>query len=190
MPEWTSSVVDAISTQFKVHPYWGPRFANFLQTNKFLIHLAVFVEPFLQFVVEGTKTVESRFSVNRCAPYGAVRAGDLLLMKRSAGPIVAVAEVTQVWYYELDSDAWDTIRTRFGPSLQIKDPAFWERRRPSCFATLMGLGHVESISPISCAKRDRRGWVVLDRIERQRSLFENDEIPAAAILSNAPTSSS
>jgi hypothetical protein len=116
MPEWTSSLVDEISICLEPHPYWGPRFSN--PPNNAVptaIHLAVFVEPFLQFVLDGTKTVESRFSTNRCAPYQSVRRGDVLLLKRSSGPIVAVAEVAQVWFYELDPSSWTMINRRFGP---------------------------------------------------------------------------
>src|SRR5882757_5711201 len=58
------------------------------------IHLAVFVEPYLSFVLEGKKTVESRFSVNRHAPYEQVRSGDLIVLKKSSGPICGVCRVS------------------------------------------------------------------------------------------------
>ena len=164
MPEWTSSLVDAISTRLEPHPYWGPRLSNPPRNAVAgVIHLAVFVEPFLQFVLEGTKTIESRFSTNRCAPYQSVRAGDVLLLKRSSGPVVAIAEVSQVWFYELDASSWTMIKLKFGPLLRIEDPEFWTQKSSACFATLMQLERVEAIPPVSCAKRDRRGWVVLDR---------------------------
>src|SRR5437762_3014223 len=111
MEEWTSSLVDAISTRLEVQNYWQRRFTD-SDPNVPTMHLGVFAEPFLQFVLDGSKTIESRFSVNRRAPYGAVRTGDMLLLKRPAGPVVAVAEVAQVWYYELDPGAWATIRTK------------------------------------------------------------------------------
>src|SRR5690349_3026855 len=110
MQEWTSSLVDAISTRLESHKYWRNRFINPSHSASTAMHLGVFTEPFLQFVLDGSKTIESRFSMNRCAPYRAVNAGDLILLKRPAGPIVAIAEVAQVWYYELDAGAWTTIR--------------------------------------------------------------------------------
>jgi hypothetical protein len=162
MEEWTSSLVDAISTRLETHNYWQRRFTNSSPNLPAAMHLGVFVDPFLQFVLDGSKTIESRFSVNRCAPYRAVHAGDVLLLKPPGGPVVAVAEVAQVWYYELDANAWASIRTNFGPLLRIDDPEFWRRKASACFATLMRLDHVVTIDPIPCAKRDRRGWVVLD----------------------------
>ena len=171
MPEWTSSLVDTLSTYLQPHPYWGPRLFNSSAAGTAVIHLAVFVEPFLQFVLDGTKTVESRFSANRCAPYQSVRPGDVVLLKQSSGPVVAIAEVSQVWFYELDSSAWRLIKQRFGPLLRIENQEFWERKSSACFATLMRLDRVESIPPVACAKRDRRGWVVLDWSTAQEQSF-------------------
>jgi len=74
--------------------------------------------------------------------------------------VVAVAEISEVWYYELDRDAWAMIRSKFDRFLRIDDPQFWERKSGSCYATLMRLEHVEGIAPFECGKRDRRGWVV------------------------------
>jgi hypothetical protein len=165
MEEWTSSLVDVLSTRLETHNYWQRRFIHSSPSIPAAIHLGVFTQPFLQFVLDGSKTIESRFSVNRCAPYRAVHDGDMLLLKRPAGPVVAVAEVAQVWYYELDANAWAVIRRNFGPLLRIDDPEFWQRKASACFATLMRLEHVVAIDPVPCGKRDRRGWVVLERTE-------------------------
>src|SRR5712664_2231754 len=100
MQEWTSSLVDEISTRLESHTYWRRRLADSSHPVPAVMHLGVFAEPFLQFVLDGSKTIESRFSVNRCAPYRTVHAGDVLLLKQPSGPVVAVAEVAQVWYYE------------------------------------------------------------------------------------------
>jgi ASC-1-like (ASCH) protein len=169
MTAWTSFLVDAIADQLKRRQHWRDR----LQLNsspECAIHLAVFIEPFLQFVLEGKKTVESRFSVNQCAPYKAVQSGDLILIKGSGGPIVGVAEVSKTWFYELDKQALHSIRTRFGSLLCVEDSSFWDSKRNSCYATLIQLGQVESITPITCLKRDRRGWVVVREPQRQSRL--------------------
>jgi len=70
------------------------------------IHLAVFVEPFLGYVLDGSKTVESRFSVNRCAPFGKVNRHDVVLLKRAGGPVVGLAQVRTVWSYLLEESSW------------------------------------------------------------------------------------
>src|ERR1700733_995238 len=77
------------------------------------IHLGVFVEPFLEALLDGRKTVESRFSVHRWAPFDRVQSGDLILLKRSGGPVVGIAVAGEASYYELDADKLDDIRDRY-----------------------------------------------------------------------------
>src|SRR5947208_15176323 len=77
------------------------------------IHLAVFVEPFLGYVLDGSKTVESRFSVNRCAPFGKVRQGDVALLKRPGAPVVGIACVRTVGSALLDESACGIVGPRF-----------------------------------------------------------------------------
>jgi len=59
-------------------------------------HLAIVKPPFLDEILAGRKTVESRLSVNRVAPYNRVKPGDRVLFKQSAGPYRAAATATQV----------------------------------------------------------------------------------------------
>lgn len=158
MAEWAGQLAESICESLRGRPYWRSRLG---QRSGALLHLGVFVEPFLSFVLDGSKTVESRFSTTRQPPYGRVSSGDLLVLKRASGPVVGVAEIEQVWYYELDGSAWATIRERFGANLRIEDDTFWERKSQACFATLIKLGRVEAIPPIFCKKRDRRAWVIL-----------------------------
>ncbi len=136
------------------------------------VHLAIFVEPYLELVLAGKKTIESRFSVNRCPPYNAVKKGDLLLLKRSGGPVVGVASVGQVWSYDLDPDSWFLIRNHFAEQLCITDPEFWASKEGASYATLMRVECALRIEPIPVSKRDRRGWVVLSARNQQQELLE------------------
>lgn len=143
--------------------FWQERLNTFLlnEHNPNSIHLAVFVEPYLQFVLDGRKTIESRFSSHRCAPYQKVQDGDILLLKRSSGPVVGLCEVTSVWFYHLDPESWKTIKREFAEALCAQDPTFWESRRHASYATLMRIQHVYPITPVNFVKSDRRGWVLL-----------------------------
>jgi len=173
MTTWSSSLLARVEKHLFASEYWGKRceFAFRSPKPQNSIHLAVFVEPFLQFVLDGRKTVESRFSVHRRPPFGCVRSGDLVLIKESGGPVVAAAEVSNVWYYQLDPSSWDFIRSRFGEQLCMDDSEFWKSKASSCFVTLMQFARVDKLDPLNCSKRDRRGWVVLGGSERQADLF-------------------
>jgi hypothetical protein len=169
---WTTSLLETVEEYLRTHERWKhPLVAGPARRTSRAVHLAIFVPPFLEFLLDGRKTIESRFSVNRCPPFERVDAGDLVLVKQSGGPVVAVAEVSRVWYYHLDATARDFIRVHFSSQLCIEDPDFWDAKASSCYATLMQFSSVERLDPIPCLKRDRRGWVVLDPARDQDSLF-------------------
>ncbi len=128
------------------------------------VHLAVFVEPFLKLVLEGRKTVESRFSLTRRAPFNQVQAGDVVLLKRSGGPIVGVCRVAQAWFYVLDPKSWKHVREEFAQRLCAEDPAFWSTRSCAKYATLLRIENVRALPPFTISKKDRRGWLVLRKV--------------------------
>jgi hypothetical protein len=127
------------------------------------LHLAVLVEPYLEWILHGRKTIESRFSMRRVAPYRVVSPGDLLVLKRSSGPIVGVCRVAHVDTFELDSSTQKQIRARYSVPLCAENAAFWDARSRFQYATLMHLCDVRRLPPFACGKQDRRGWVVLSR---------------------------
>jgi cytidylate kinase/ASC-1-like (ASCH) protein len=167
----SNSLMVELKEVVRKDPFWGP-YLNSATKNPadFGIHLAVLVEPYLQYIMEGKKTVESRFSVNRIAPYGKVKEGDILLLKKSGGPIIAICQVGQVWFYELNPQSWDEIRDEFTQMLCAQDPEFWISRRRASYATLMRVRQVKRIDPVKYVKRDRRGWVVLSARDPQLKL--------------------
>lgn len=124
------------------------------------IHVAIFSEPFLSSVLDGSKTVESRISRVRCAPFGEVTRGDVILIKEVAGPICGIALASEVWFFDLSLEPLDRIRSRFGKYI-CGDDEFWASRADAGFATLIELAEITTISPLQFEKRDRRGWVSL-----------------------------
>ncbi|MFO7772632.1 MAG: hypothetical protein R6V59_01580 [Dehalococcoidia bacterium] len=143
--------------------FWRERLIMLLADGATLnsVHLAVFMEPYLKLILEGQKTVESRLNSHRCAPYQKVEVGDILLLKRSGGPVVGLCEVANVWFYQLDPESWDTIKREFAQDLAIQDRTFWQTREHASYATLMRIRNVCPIAPTKFLKYDRRGWVLL-----------------------------
>ncbi len=141
--------------------YWEAVLERRPEPAVWSLHLAIFAEPFLQYVFDGLKTVESRFSMRRVAPYACVGPGDVVLVKQVSGPVLGVFRVADAWFYRLDPASWSLIRREYTAALCAQDPIFWERRSSASFASLMRIDHPRRIEPIQVAKRDRRGWVVL-----------------------------
>ena len=158
------SLIDAIEpvlSTVKDDEYWK-QYTKFGGKFWFGIHLAILNEPYLSKILDGTKTVESRFSKNMIAPYKTVVSKDMLLLKRSSGPVVGFCAVVKPWFFCLHDVPLSRIKIEFGPRLGIEDPdAFWEGRKDASFATMMEIDHVVKIQPFNVVKNDRRPWVTI-----------------------------
>jgi ASC-1-like (ASCH) protein len=138
-------------------PEWAARVADAPQ-----IHLAVLVEPYLEYLFAGKKTIESRFSIHRIAPFEEVLEGDVVLLKRSGGPVVGVALVGQTEFFHLAPNTWARVKSY---SRQIcADVEFWHSRRDKRYATLLHIADIIPLEPFEVEKSDRRAWVVLDNL--------------------------
>ena len=157
---WLTSLLEHIRTDLADDLVWGEAINRMESgTMRRGIHLAIFVEPYLSYILEGKKTIESRFGVTRRAPYRKVREGDILILKRSGGPVQGICEVSQVWFYELDKENRGTIEKDFAAALCAQDPSFWRDRKCASFATLMRIRNVRPLRPFNIPKKDRRGWI-------------------------------
>jgi hypothetical protein len=164
---------DVLYTALQDDTFWSRYIQQALTPNAQAVslHLAILVNPYLQRLLDGQKTIESRFSIQRRAPYEQVQAGDVVLLKQSGRPIRGIGLVSQVWFYELTPPVLQHIQTTYADELGIDDPGFWAARTTASFATLMRLDHVSPIAPIVFTKRDQRAWVVLQRRIAQQPLW-------------------
>ena len=107
--ELTKELVDLLKRSTDGHQFWEGYLEKLSDSEPipFSVHLAILLEPYLQYILDGTKTVESRFSKNRIAPYNMVEPGDVVLLKKvAAKSISGVCVVRRVWFYRLNPDTW------------------------------------------------------------------------------------
>ncbi len=162
--ELTKELVELLKRSTDGHKFWEEYLERLSVSEPipFSVHLAILLEPYLQYILDGTKTVESRFSKHRIAPYNMVEPGDVVLLKKvAARSISGLCVVRKVWFYQLNPDTWSQIRNGFSKALRADDPSFWNRREKAQFATLMRIAEVHPLHSIGVPKRDRRGWVIL-----------------------------
>lgn len=126
-------------------------------------HLAVMTGHYLDRLLDGTKTIESRFTRHRVAPFGQVHEGDIIFFKPSAGPITAVGLAGTVQHLDLGIIPLQQIADKFGQAIAPADASFWNDRATARFATLVTMLDVVRTPPLPVSKRDRRGWVVLSQ---------------------------
>jgi hypothetical protein len=164
IPLELAEVVNALSHALSGEPFWRRRFDQSLLASGPQVHLAVCSEPFLSLVLEGKKTMETRFGKRRVDPFESVRRNDILVLKRSSGPIAGVALAGVPAFYELDQKSLSSIRSSFERAICPPNAGFWRERSAARYATLIPIEAVIEIpNPFKVEKRDRRGWVVLSK---------------------------
>lgn len=125
-------------------------------------HLAVVRPEYLDLIVSGRKTIESRLTRTRREPFGRVRAGDRVYFKAVGGPVRCVAVARRVMYVEgLSPGRVEALRARFNRRV-LGTRAYWSGRRQARYATLVWLGDVRPVAePWHCAPLHGRGWLTL-----------------------------
>lgn len=113
-------------------------------------------------ILSGAKTIESRWSMNKIAPYGKVSVGDILLLKESGKPITAKAVVKDVKYYRLTPEIVDEIRVKYGKQIGTDGKADWADTMQKRYGTLIWLSDVHTVEPIYIQKSHGAGWIVVD----------------------------
>ena len=123
-------------------------------------HLAIFAEPFLFFIYSGQKTLESRITVHRIAPYDKVYPGDLVFIKRSSGPIEAVFTVGHVQQFDLSTTPLSHLQERYAQAL-CADDTFFQSKQHCRYAVLMEIKNLTRLTPFSITKKGMQTWLLL-----------------------------
>jgi ASC-1-like (ASCH) protein len=128
-------------------------------------HLVILRQGYLEAILEGRKTIESRFTVTRRAYWKKILYGDKLFIKQSSGPVCATAKVRKVRYYEnLTPEKIERLKGQYNQ--QILGPDDYWRSKSSCrYGVLVWLSEAKPIKPVWINKRDWRAWVVLSEEE-------------------------
>ena len=123
-------------------------------------HLAIFVPPFLDLILDSKKTIEGRFSKVKCAPFGVVEPGGTVFMKAVGGHVRGLFVVAKVETFQnLTKEKLHEIERTYSEGLQSNaDPLFWESRADKQYATLLQVSNPKVFTkPFPFHKKDRRG---------------------------------
>lgn len=126
-------------------------------------HLAIMDKPTIEAILSGIKTIETRFSLHKIAPFGQVGVGDIVYIKPPGREIVGLFKVKKVIFYEgLDLNDLNSLRNLYEKEIAAWEE-YWEKKKDSKFGTLIFISESERFitSPIKIKKSDQRGWMVL-----------------------------
>ncbi len=124
-------------------------------------HLAVVRQPFYDLIINKTKTIESRWSLNKCAPYEKINKGDIIFFKQPGKMATATAQVKDVKFFELTPSLADEIKKKYGKEIGTEKFNDWETYRNKKFLTLIWLENVKRIEPRAFNKKGRAGWMLV-----------------------------
>lgn len=136
-------------------------------------HLAVSTQPWLDLILDGHKTIETRISKVKMPPFQSIDIGDHVIMKESGGPIKGAFEVERVETFQsesnLDDLVFDEIYRKdclniFGlPEVAYAYRRFIQQKWcNSKYATFLYVTNVRQFHPtIPIKKNDRKSWVIL-----------------------------
>ena len=127
-------------------------------------HIAILRQPFFDMVLSGEKTIESRWSMNKVAPFGKVSVGDVIWLKETGKDVTATAKVDRVEYYVLTPELVETIRVKYGKAIGTNRFEDWESTLHKKYCTLIWLKDVKKIKPIKVKRSNGAGWFVVDKI--------------------------
>lgn len=127
-------------------------------------HLAIFSSDLAQKILTGEKSIESRFSKAKIAPFEVISSGDLVYIKPTGKDITGQFRVKKVIFFDgLTKEDFKQIRDLYGKEISADD-SFWKEKADCKYGTLIFIGEYDPFltSPIKIKKSDQRGWVVLD----------------------------
>ncbi|MEM6505957.1 MAG: hypothetical protein AAF711_10975 [Planctomycetota bacterium] len=128
-----------------------------------MIHVAILKPGYIQAILGGTKTIESRLTKTKQPPYGQVKTGERIYLKASGGPFMATALAGHASSFEAESPAVvDKVYQKHGKEIR-GDTTYWQSKRDCRYITLVELTQVEPISigpPYKVAYM--KAWYVLD----------------------------
>ena len=125
-------------------------------------------------ILDGTKTIESRWYINRIAPWNKIKSGESVYFKESGQPITAKAKVSKVLQFEnLNNESMKEIIDKYGNKIapNTSKETFYEwitTHENKRYCILVFLSDVEKITPFNINKSgfgNSCAWMVLEDIE-------------------------
>lgn len=123
------------------------------------IHLGIFSEPYLTYMLEGKKTIESRFSKNKIMPYNQITKDDIVIVKKSSGVVLGYFTIKDVLFFDLNKTSMEEMKIKYNKQLCV-DETFWISKKNSNYATLIIIDKLFKLKPFHINKKGMQTWIV------------------------------
>ena len=124
-------------------------------------HLVILKKPYLDAILAGRKTIESRLTKTNRPPIGKIAPGDKLFFKISSGAVSATGRVKKIQQFDnLTPSKIDKIKLTYNDKILGSDE-YWAQKSDCKYGVLVWFEKIKTIPPVRINKKDWRGWVVL-----------------------------
>lgn len=121
-------------------------------------HLAIMKKGYIEKILSGEKSIESRFSVNRITPFHRIATGDKVYLQETGKQISASFTAGNVLFFsDLDEEKIGAIKKEYGQQI-CADEEFWESKKHAKYATLIFIEDPISEKPFKVHKSDRSAF--------------------------------
>lgn len=124
------------------------------------LHLGIFTEPYLTYMLDGKKTIESRFSKNKIFPYHQISNDDIVIVKKSSGNVLAYFTIKEIMFFDLNETSIDELKEKYQKDLCVEE-SFWYLKRNSRYATLIFIDKLVKLNPFPIKKKGMQTWIKL-----------------------------
>ncbi len=132
---------------------------NFIKNKT--VHLGIFSEPYLTKMLDGIKTIESRFSKNKIMPYKRINDDDIVIVKKSGGNILAYFTIKKILFFDLNVTPIKDLKEKYAKELCV-DESFWLIKNNSNYATLIFIDNIVKLKPFYIRKLGMQTWIKLN----------------------------
>lgn len=120
-------------------------------------------------ILDGSKTIESRWYVNRIKPWNSLKIGEKIYFKNSGEPITACAEVSQVLQFEkLDKQLFETIMKKYADDIGLINKEYNKYYQSKNYCILIFLKNAKQVEPFNISKEgfgSACAWMCVENIK-------------------------
>lgn len=130
-------------------------------------HLAILKKKWLERILSGEKTIESRWYKQKRTPYHNIAKGDIIYLKETGKPVTAKATVQEVLFFDaLTEEKLRDILQIYGKQINMALDAI-PQLVDKKYCTLVVLQNVEKIQPFAINKQGygtQAAWITVENI--------------------------
>jgi hypothetical protein len=143
---------------------------------------------FLDKILSGEKTIESRWYKFKRAPFGNISKGEIIYFKESGEPVSAKAEVEKViTYTELNKEKIKEIIKKYGEGICINS-SYLDELKTKNYCILIFLKNVKKTKPFEIDKTgygNMTAWITVDKIKKLKKIIRKITKEEAILVNKA-----